>query len=151
MTENDLNSASLSFVEGLYEDFLNDPASVPPDWQEYFRLQPEAQGGETGLRFRPAFRPSSIFHGAPMDRGVAEGSGSGNVQDRVSQLMRAYRWRGHMIADLDPLGQPRPVPPELDPAFYKFTASDLERKFSCEPISQQPLTLREILQNLREV
>ncbi len=151
MTENDLNSASLSFVEGLYEDFLKDPASVPPDWQEYFRLQPEAQGGGMGLRFRPTFRPSSIFHGAPMDRGVAEGSGSGNLQDRVSQLMRAYRWRGHMIADLDPLGQPRPVPPELDPAFYKFTASDLERKFSCEPISQQPQTLREILQNLREV
>jgi len=29
-------SLNLSFMEGLYEDFLNDPASVDPDWRQFF-------------------------------------------------------------------------------------------------------------------
>ena len=37
------------------------------------------------------------------------------LQDRVDQLIRAYRVRGHMVANVDPLGRPRPQLPELDP------------------------------------
>ena len=29
-------ASNLAFVEGLYEDYLRDPSSVPPDWQRYF-------------------------------------------------------------------------------------------------------------------
>ena len=35
-----LSSLSLSFVEGLYEDFLRDPASIDPDWRAYFESLP---------------------------------------------------------------------------------------------------------------
>lgn len=47
---------------------------------------------------------------------------------RAIMLIRAYRIRGHLFADLDPLGM-REMPPlgELDPATYGFTASDLDR------------------------
>ena len=33
------NSLSLAFVEGLYEDFLLDPTSVPQEWRTYFQSQ----------------------------------------------------------------------------------------------------------------
>ncbi len=37
------------------------------------------------------------------------------LQDRLDQLVRAYRVRGHLVAEIDPLGLPRPELPELDP------------------------------------
>ncbi len=42
------------------------------------------------------------------------------LQDRVDQIIRAYRVRGHLVAQLDPLGFPRPALPELEPAFLWF-------------------------------
>jgi 2-oxoglutarate dehydrogenase E1 component len=51
-------------------------------------------------------------------------------QLQVATLMRAYRARGHRIADLDPLGWKEPsMPEELDPAYYGLTIWDLDREF----------------------
>ncbi len=51
-------------------------------------------------------------------------------QMRVSTLIRVYRVRGHLIADLDPLHWKEPVmPKELDPATYGLTIWDLDREF----------------------
>ena len=44
------------------------------------------------------------------------------LQDRVDQLVRAYRVRGHMVANIDPLGMPRPHLPELDPEYLRLHA-----------------------------
>ena len=72
------------------------------------------------------------------------------LQDRVDQLVRAYRVRGHMIAAIDPLGLPRPSQPELDPEYYGFTEADLDRPFSTDTIrGPDVLTLRRILTRLR--
>ncbi|MDX5401185.1 MAG: 2-oxoglutarate dehydrogenase E1 component, partial [Rhodobacterales bacterium] len=52
------------------------------------------------------------------------------VLDSVRALMiiRAYRIRGHLAADLDPLGLREPTPhPELDPKSYGFTDADMDR------------------------
>jgi 2-oxoglutarate dehydrogenase E1 component len=47
---------------------------------------------------------------------------------RALMIIRAYRIRGHLIADLDPLGMRETTPhPELDPASYGFSAADMER------------------------
>ncbi len=71
-------------------------------------------------------------------------------QDRVDQLIRAYRVRGHMTANVDPLGMPRPTHRELDPDFYKLTDADLDRTFSSRTIfGTETLTLRQILERLR--
>ena len=47
----------------------------------------------------------------------------------VIQLINAYRVRGHLIADLDPLGSEPSYHPELDPATYGLTIWDLDREF----------------------
>ena len=52
------------------------------------------------------------------------------VLDRIRAIMiiRAYRIRGHLAADLDPLGMTdRGNHPELDPASYGFTEADMDR------------------------
>ena len=71
-------------------------------------------------------------------------------QDRVDQLIRAYRVRGHMVAQIDPLGLPRADQPELDPSFYGLTEADLDREFSSRTIQgYETLTLRQILERLK--
>ncbi len=72
------------------------------------------------------------------------------LQDRVDQLVRAYRVRGHLVANIDPLGMPRPHLPELDPEYYGFTEADMDRPFSTDTIhGPDVLTLRRILERLR--
>jgi 2-oxoglutarate decarboxylase len=67
------------------------------------------------------------------------------------QLINAYRVRGHLIADLDPLEYTVGRHPELDPQFYGFTIWDLDREFVCGGLcGKQTGKLRDILDTLRE-
>ncbi|MDO5369184.1 2-oxoglutarate dehydrogenase E1 component [Paracoccus sp. (in: a-proteobacteria)] len=70
---------------------------------------------------------------------------------RAIMLIRAYRIRGHLHADLDPLGI-REVPPlgELDPATYGFTASDLDRPiFIDNVLGLQVASIRQITELMK--
>ena len=72
------------------------------------------------------------------------------LQDRVDQLVRAYRVRGHIGGAARSAGLSAPDLPELDPAFYGFTDADLDRDFSTDTIEgPQSLTLRRIIERLR--
>ena len=72
----------------------------------------------------------------------------------IIQLINAYRVRGHLIADLDPLGAEPFVHPELSPETYGLTIWDLDREFFagslCESTGTGTATLREILETLRQ-
>ncbi|HHW34574.1 MAG TPA: 2-oxoglutarate dehydrogenase E1 component [Paracoccus solventivorans] len=70
---------------------------------------------------------------------------------RAIMLIRAYRIRGHLFADLDPLGM-REMPPlgELDPATYGFTASDLDRPiFIDNVLGLQVASIRQITELMK--
>jgi 2-oxoglutarate decarboxylase len=72
-------------------------------------------------------------------------------QTKVLQLIHAYRVRGHLVADLDPLDAPRAPHRDLDPASYGLTIWDLDREFMTGGFSgEDRATLREILEMLRE-
>jgi 2-oxoglutarate dehydrogenase E1 component len=86
----------------------------------------------------------------PMASGSAGEERVAFLQDRVDQLVRAYRVRGHLMAEIDPLGRPRPGLPELDPRFYHLTEEDMDRSFSTDTIEgPQSMSLRQIIQRLR--
>ena len=144
------NSLSLPFVEALYASYAADPSSVGEDWRAHFRSLDDHAGRP---RLGPSFKPHGVFN-------PGNGAGSNLVsqgisdvlirQDRVDQLIRAYRVRGHLIAKVDPLGLPRPSQQELDPAFYGLAEEDLDRQFSARTIASAPvITLRGILELLR--
>ena len=72
-------------------------------------------------------------------------------QARVLQMINAYRVRGHLLADLDPLEYEVKRHPELDPAFYGFTLWDFDREFVCGGLcGKVAAKLRDILDTLRE-
>ncbi|MBC7131536.1 MAG: 2-oxoglutarate dehydrogenase E1 component [Roseovarius sp.] len=70
---------------------------------------------------------------------------------RALMLIRAYRIRGHLIADLDPLGlREQTYQPELDPKSYGFTEADMDRPiFIDNVLGLQVASLREILALVR--
>ena len=66
---------------------------------------------------------------------------------RALMIIRAYRIRGHLVADLDPLGMRDQTPhPELDPRSYGFTEADMDRPiFIDNVLGLQTASMREIV------
>jgi 2-oxoglutarate dehydrogenase E1 component len=71
---------------------------------------------------------------------------------QVHQLINMYRVRGHLIADLDPLGRKEPkTHPELDPIHWGLTIWDLDREFPTGGLAgRSTMALRDILGVLRD-
>ena len=148
-TPGNQNLANVAFVEELYERYRQDPRSVAEPWREWFANGNFQEGTDSPARFGPSTTPASLF--APPVPSV-EARQVSALQDKVDQLVRAYRFRGHAIAQLDPLGSPQPPVRELDPAHYGFTEQDIDREFSVEgvgPADRATMRLGEILRNLR--
>jgi 2-oxoglutarate dehydrogenase E1 component len=70
---------------------------------------------------------------------------------RALMIIRAYRIRGHLVADLDPLGMRDKTPhPELDPKSYGFTDTDMDRPiFIDNVLGLQIASMREIIEIVR--
>ncbi|PIE11689.1 MAG: 2-oxoglutarate dehydrogenase E1 component [Rhodobacterales bacterium] len=70
---------------------------------------------------------------------------------RALMIIRAYRIRGHLVADLDPLGMRDQTPhPELEPASYGFTEADMDRPiFIDNVLGLEIATMREIMAIVR--
>jgi 2-oxoglutarate dehydrogenase E1 component len=66
---------------------------------------------------------------------------------RALMIIRAYRIRGHLIADIDPLGMRDQTPhPELDPKSYGFTEADMDRPiFIDNVLGLQMASMRQII------
>ena len=82
--------ANLPFVEGVYEQFLRDPSQVSEDWRAYFRVMENGAGA----------RRASPRAEAELQARLSA-TGERTAQDRVDQLIRVYRLRGHIIAHID--------------------------------------------------
>ena len=108
-------------------------------------------GGANSFR-RPS-RAYSLFRSpnAGDDQEVSDRDMSiAQLQDRVDQLVRGFRVRGHLEAKIDPLGRPRPMNRDLHPETYGLLTSDMERPFSTRTIFGDNIrSLGEIVQRLR--
>jgi 2-oxoglutarate dehydrogenase E1 component len=147
-------AVNLAYIEGLYEDYLRDPSSVPSDWQPFFAAYADREFRFPKPRFGPTFSPSSIFNPPSVTTTRTAGAFSdpeaAAIQDRVYLLTRIYRVRGHRIAQVNPLGLPQQTPPELKPEFFGFTEADMDLPVYSETFQYDgPLTLGKLLERLR--
>lgn len=120
------------FIEELYENYLDNPASVSEEWRDYFDKLAQLPGvvarDVPHLPIIKAFAEQAKNGGC---RTVAAAPIDDKKQAAVFQLINAYRFSGDRWANLDPLKrQPRPQLPELDPAFYGLTSSDMNTSFN---------------------
>ncbi len=126
-----MNVFSHDYVEALYQQYLQDPSSLSDDWRRYF----------------DSFDASQGMVGSAATRGAESVA---QLQDRVDQLVRGFRVRGHLEAKIDPLGIPRPSNRELNPESYALLPSDMDKVFSARTIQGENfLSLRDIVQRLR--
>lgn len=153
-----LFGSNATAVEGFYEQYLDDPGSVPAGWREYF----EAMGDPD----------TEIVHSKIREELLAEareGRGSGTVTKRVSgkpatsgekqaavaRLIQVYSLRGHQIADIDPLGlMDRPVPGVLKLDYLGLTEADMGTEFFTGGLAgkgDERMKLREILALLKSI
>ena len=148
------------YVEELYEAYLDNPGSVPDNWRAYFdALQhvPAVDGTENrDVAHAPVIE--SFAQRAKANAFQVKTSSSelsvARKQVHVQSLIAAYRSLGARWADLDPLKRTeRPRIPELEPAFYDLSESDMDMTFSATNTyftKAEHQTLREIVQALRE-
>ncbi|MFN3304714.1 MAG: 2-oxoglutarate dehydrogenase E1 component [Roseateles sp.] len=147
------------YVEEMYEAYLDNPGSVPDNWRAYFdALQhvPAVDGSEArDVAHAPVIES---FAQRAKANAFANKASSADLavarkQVHVQSLIAAYRFLGNRWAELDPLKRAeRPKIPELDPAFYDLTESDMDISFSAANsyFGGETMTLRQIVQALRE-
>ncbi len=127
-----LSGGNAGFIEDLYEQFLKDPAAIDPTWAAYFR---NVRGGATGEIAHSTVRERLLerLKSPPAPGGEVRGAESGGAsakQGAVSRLIQIYANRGHLAANLDPLGlQQRAKPYVLDPGYFGLSDADLETEF----------------------
>ncbi len=147
------------YIEDLYEDYLNNPGSVPEHWRAYFDAMQNVPGSNGTDSRDIAHSPvqASFAERArmgPICRVVASPDAElGRKRVSVQKLIAAYRNIGSRWADLDPLKrQERPTLPDLEPSFYGFSDTDMDIVFNTSNtyFGRETMALRELLQNLRE-
>jgi 2-oxoglutarate dehydrogenase E1 component len=175
-----LYGANAAFVEDLYAQWAADPNSVEPSWKAFFSTLQEQADQVKRAAQDPAWTPRAVPSARPdwlsaLDgqwptvapaveakmtkaiEGKAPGASAEAVRAatldslRAIMMIRAYRMRGHLAANLDPLGlEPKPSAPELDPATYGFAEADYDRPIFLDfVLGMETSTIREILSILR--
>jgi len=163
-----LSAANATFIAEMNAAWRRDPSAVDARWARYFEQLNALGDTSAEIERGPSWaRNASRIVGAtdPADsiNAVAAGHAAGrrmNADDmraatldslRAVMLIRAYRIRGHLIANLDPLSlENKPLHPELDPATYGFTDEDWDRPIFIDYVlGLETATLREIVETLR--
>ncbi|MGJ3347955.1 2-oxoglutarate dehydrogenase E1 component [Morganella morganii] len=142
-----------AYIEDIYEDYLNDPASVDESWREIFDSLPKADiteqpHSQTRDYFRRLAKDSTRYHTSVSDPAMD------SKQVKVLQLINAFRFRGHQSANLDPLGLWKQEPvPDLDPAFHNLTKADFDETFNVGSfaIGRETMQLSELFDALKRI
>ncbi|XP_053979498.1 2-oxoglutarate dehydrogenase complex component E1 isoform X3 [Hylaeus volcanicus] len=166
-TEPFLNGSSSSYVEEMYNAWLQDPNSVHVSWDSFFRSSTAGAGPGLAYQAPPSLAPS--HNQIPLGALLPLGGGSQLSQIPINEkiiddhlavqaIIRSYQIRGHHIAKLDPLGINSADlddrhPQELLYNHYSFEDSDMDRIFKLPSTTfiggkEKSLPLREILKRL---
>jgi len=168
-----LEGSNSSFIEELYLKYINNPENVPQSWREFFDgLDEDQQIIQTEIQ-GPSWSPkknniSKIINKAKIsaeddftkkkllsngDLATKDGYEKEKGQSiKATALIRAYRIRGHLMANLDPLGMmERKYLDELDPSNQGFKKEDYNKKiYLREYMDRKYATINEILSFLRK-
>ncbi|RUU06587.1 2-oxoglutarate dehydrogenase E1 component [Mesorhizobium sp. USDA-HM6] len=154
-----LYGGNADYIDALYAAYEDDPASVNPEWQDFFAALKDDAGdvrknatgaswakpswplqangelvsaldGNWGLiekAIEKKVKEKAVVNGASLSDADVHQATRDSV--RAIMMIRAYRMRGHLHANLDPLGIAKPLEDynELSPENYGFTAADYDR------------------------
>ena len=168
-----LEGSNSSFIEELYLKYINNPEDVPQSWREFFDgldedqqiIQTEIQGpswspkknnisqiiDKVKISVEDNFTKKELLSNG--DLATRDGYEKEKEQSvKAIALIRAYRIRGHLIANLDPLGMmERKYLNELHPSNHGFQKEDYNKKiYLREYMDSKYATINEILSFLKK-
>ncbi|MBU6373874.1 MAG: 2-oxoglutarate dehydrogenase E1 component [Alphaproteobacteria bacterium] len=172
-----LYGANALFVEEMQARYLKDPGSVDPSWRAFFAGLGEGSEAATKAVAGPSWKDpragqapaneiTALLDGnwgaleTRLTKKIADAKPGASVADiqtaardsvKALMMIRAYRTRGHLAANLDPLGIEQHGPqPELDPASYGFGPNDMDRPiFIDHVLGLETATVRQMLDILK--
>ncbi|HEV2896377.1 MAG TPA: 2-oxoglutarate dehydrogenase E1 component [Pseudaminobacter sp.] len=177
-----LYGGNADYIEQLHAAYEDDPSSVDAQWRDFFgALKDDAGDVKKNAKGASWARPSwplqangELVSALDGDWGLVEKHLEKKVKDkavaggtvlsdadvlqatrdsvRAIMMIRAYRMRGHLHANLDPLGIAKPMEDynELSPEAYGFTEADYDRKiFIDRVLGLEYATIREMLDILK--
>ncbi|WP_407049415.1 2-oxoglutarate dehydrogenase E1 component [Methyloraptor flagellatus] len=176
-----LYGGNAEYIEDLYARYEENPASVDASWREFFgsltddkqTVVKNAKGAAWERKDWPPKQNGDLVSALDSDwawlekqtadkvKGKAKEKGVELSAQQIQQaardsvraimMIRAYRARGHLHAQLDPLAlAPEKDHEELHPSSYGFTDADLDRKiFIDNVLGLEFATVREMLEILR--
>jgi 2-oxoglutarate dehydrogenase E1 component len=142
----EMSTYSLDYIDDLYVQYIQDPASVSPGWRQYF--QEFSLAAQNELDGRLGGSDESLD--GQLGEAYQQTLWLTRMQERIDQLVREYRVRGHMFAQVDPLGLMRLGDQAPDAELYGVTPEDLNRPFTCSALQYvNGRTLGDMLNKLR--
>ncbi len=128
-----------AFIEGLYQQFLTDPASVDPDIIKFFE----------GFDF--AMQNGTVAPAQGAASTVSNVSADWANEIKVYRLILGYRNKGHLIATTNPIRTRKDRGANLDLAFFGLSEADLNKTFQVGSIiGLGATTLKDILAHLQK-
>ena len=145
--------SNASFIEDLYECYLQDPESVAESWQKHFKAL--RHNGHFDVAHSPIIARFSELATKSQGR-LAQIQGfteeSVKKQSAVARLINHYRVRGHQIANNNPLGKTMQPPADMEPSYYGLSEPDMDTLFDTGALyGVDRLPLRGIIANLRAI
>jgi 2-oxoglutarate dehydrogenase E1 component len=130
-------NAHPAYIESMYEQYQKSPAEIDETWAAFFK----------GFEFAQAANGQSKSNGSSV-------SAAFNPKEfQVLAMITAYRNRGHLLSDTNPIRARRDRDPKLDLADFRLSEADLDTVFNAatECGLEKPSTLREILAHLKRI
>ena len=153
------------FIKEFYADYISDPHSLPESWRKFFeglsddeKLVYEDLNGPSWSpekkinKLKPFTEKKNINDKTSEDLNSSSVKQASKDSVRAIMLIRAFRIRGHLIANLDPLEiQKKEEHLELKPESYGFRNSDFNRKIFLDGVlGLQYADLNQILKILKK-
>ena len=147
-----LSQNNSAFIEHMYIKYVNNDPSIPESWKKYFQELNEDASAIIKDINGPSW--SKKIDNDNKDNSKLEDIEKQKVDSvKAIALIRAYRIRGHLIANLDPLGMmKRDYLHELHPADHGFEKEDYNRKiYLSSYLDKEYASVNEIMLKLRKV
>ena len=132
MSDSHTSGGHLSYLEDLYESYLQDPDSISEEWKAYFNDLPFQNGSQkdsSHLNVIKHFKNTSR-RSATKVKDTSENKNP--LEAKVQTLIKAYRDYGHTAADLDPLGiAEKVIHSDLHKTEGLFNSDQLSKRVNC--------------------
>jgi 2-oxoglutarate dehydrogenase E1 component len=135
-----LSNVDSAWLDDLYQQYLRDPASVETGWARFFE----------GYEFAKALHeePQAGVASTVVEKAVNAAGGNERFQKefRVLELINAYRTRGHLFTDTNPVRERRKYTPTLALENFQLSDADLDTVFTAgNEVGMGPSKLRDIV------